>query len=133
MVTVHLSETQSLVEQSESLADDSLAADSMCPAEHRQLFSNIKDETRTEADGEHEDTQRQSAEGSEPSDQGSAEMAVTGIEPEASRAGDDVSVRSGSSGTQMSGHSGDVDWDGLEKSEEQEARDEACDEVCGSS
>lgn len=38
--------------------------------------------------------------------------------------------RSSSSSTQTSVHSGEVNWDELERSEEQEARDESSDEVC---
>lgn len=133
MVTVNLSDIRSLIEQSESPADDSVATDTMCPAKHGQSLSSSNDETGIEVDGECGTTQCQLAEGPEPSVQSSAEVAATENESEACPTWDDVSVRSGSSGTQMSGQSGDVDWDGLEKSEEQEARDEACDEVGSSS
>lgn len=132
MVTVNLSDIRSLIQQSESFVDDPPATDSICVADQQQSPGSLEDETKTKLDDEYGDTPGQLAEGDGPSNRGSRELVAIEEEFEASHPGDNVSVRSDYSGMQMSGHSGEVDWDGLEKSEQQEARDESCDEVRGS-
>lgn len=136
MVTVRLSDSGTLEAPLESPADDAPAIDPAPLAEDPPSADGQTDEPGTEVEKLEKEAGQsldQVAEGTVSCDRESTEVAVTEGDSGVFHTEDRLSKssRSGSSGTQMSAYSSGVDWDGLEKSEEQEARDETSDEVGG--